>query len=95
MTVDTTVQPKAITFPTDAKLLHRSLIRLVALAKKLGVPLRQSYVRVARYALIKSQRYAHAKQFKRHKKQVKFLKTRLGRVIRDIRRAPLCVQVCV
>lgn len=86
VTVDTTVQPKAITFPTDAKLLHRSLVRLGALARTLGVPLRQSYVRVARKALIKSQRYAHAKQFKRHKREVKFLKTRLGRVIRDIRR---------
>ena len=31
-------------------------------------------------------RYAHAKQFKRMNKQIKFLRTRLGRVIRDIRR---------
>jgi transposase, IS5 family len=25
VTVDTTVQPKAITFPTDAKLLHEAI----------------------------------------------------------------------
>ena len=33
-----------------------------------------------------AQRYAHAKQFKRHKKQIRFLRTRLGRVRRDIAR---------
>ncbi len=31
-------------------------------------------------------RYAHAKQFKRHNRELKFLRTRLGRLIRDIRR---------
>ena len=39
--------------------------RLVRLAKKLGVSLRQSYRRVGKLALIKHQRYAHAHQFKR------------------------------
>jgi transposase, IS5 family len=32
--VDTTVQPTAITFPTDAKLLQRARERLVKLAQK-------------------------------------------------------------
>ena len=32
--VDTTVQPKAVAFPTDAKLMHRARERLVKLAKK-------------------------------------------------------------
>src|ERR1700722_18713583 len=41
--VDTTVQPKNITFPTDAKLLNRAREKLVKLAKRLGVGLRQSY----------------------------------------------------
>ena len=40
--VDTTVQEKAITFPTDAKLMHRARERLVRLAKAHGVALRQS-----------------------------------------------------
>ena len=31
-------------------------------------------------------RYAHAKQFNRHHRQVRFLRTRLGRLIRGIRR---------
>jgi IS5 family transposase len=46
--IDTTVQPKAAMFPTDAKLIQRALTRLVRLAKKLGVDLRQSYRRVAK-----------------------------------------------
>ena len=44
--IDTTVQPKAVMFPTDAKLLDRARERLVRLTKKLGVSLRQSYARV-------------------------------------------------
>ena len=82
--VDTTVQEKAVAFPTDAKLMHRARERLVRLAKKHGVSLRQSYARVGKLALVKQQRYAHAKQFKRARRSLKTLKTFLGRVIRDI-----------
>ncbi|MER8969446.1 IS5 family transposase [Mesorhizobium sp. M0808] len=83
--VDTTVQEKAITFPTDAKLM-RARERLVKLAKRHGIALRQSYARVGKIALIKHQRYAHAKQFKRANRQLKRLRTMLGAVIRDITR---------
>lgn len=84
--VDTTVQPKNAMFPTDAKLLNRAREILVRLASKHGVDLRQSYVRVGKYTLIKHQRYAHAKQFKRANRSLRKLKTYLGRVIRDIAR---------
>src|SRR5688500_12347212 len=84
--VDTTVQEKAVTFPTDAKLMHRARERLVRLAQKHRVRLRQSYVRVGKIALIQHQRYAHAKQFKRANKALRRLRTMLGRVIRDITR---------
>jgi IS5 family transposase len=84
--VDTTVQEKAITFPTDAKLMHRARERLVRLAKTHGIVLRQSYARVGKRALIQQQRYAHAKQFKRANKALKSIRTLLGRVIRDITR---------
>jgi len=67
--VDTTVQPKAITFPTDAKLLSRARVHLVRAAKRHGVGLRQSYERVGKIAMIRHQRYAHAEQFK-HKRCV-------------------------
>src|SRR4051794_1175466 len=84
--VDTTVQPKNVMFPTDARLLNRAREILVRLAKKSGVKLRQSYARVGKVALIKHQRYAHAKQFKRANRALKKLKTYLGRIIRDIGR---------
>ena len=84
--VDTTVQPKAIAHPTDARLCHRALEKLVDLAKRNNVPLRQSYRRVAKRAAIMVGRYTHAHQFKRARRELKFLRTRLGRVIRDIRR---------
>jgi len=86
VTVDTTVQPKAITFPTDAKLLHAAIKGLNRLARRHGVRLRQSYLRVAKQAAMMAGRYAHAKQFKRHHRQLRLLRTRLGRLIRDIRR---------
>jgi len=84
--VDTTVQPKNVMFPTDARLLNRAREILVRLAKRYGVKLRQSYARVGKFALIKHQRYAHAKQFKRANRALKKLKTYLGRTIRDIGR---------
>ena len=84
--VDTTVQPKAVAHPTDARLMHRAIVKLVALARREGVPLRQSYLRVAKRAAIMVGRYTHAHQFKRARRALKFLRTRLGRVIRDIRR---------
>ena len=84
--VDTTVQPKNVTFPTDAKLLNRAREKLVRLANIHGVGLRQSYRRVGKFALIGHQRYAHAKQFNRAKRMLKRLRTYLGRVIRDIAR---------
>jgi len=86
VTVDTTVQPKNITFPTDAKLLHAAIKGLNRMAKKHGVRLRQSYARVAKSAAMMAGRYAHAKQFNRHRRQLRILRTRLGRLIRDIRR---------
>jgi IS5 family transposase len=84
--VDTTVQEKAAAFPTDAKLMHRAREKLVALAQKHGVALRQSYTRVGKYALIDYQRYRHAKQHKRAKKALRRIATFLGRVMRDIAR---------
>jgi len=86
VTVDTTVQPKAITFPTDGKLLHAAIRGLNRLADKHGVKLRQSYRRIAKRAAMMAGRYAHAKQFNRHRRQLRILRTRLGRIIRDIRR---------
>jgi IS5 family transposase len=84
--VDTTVQPKNVTFPTDAKLMNRAREKLVKLAGRLGVKLRQSYARLGKQTLIMQQRYAHARQFGRAKKALRKLRTYLGCVIRDIGR---------
>jgi IS5 family transposase len=67
-------------------LCHRALEKLVDLAKRNDVKLRQSYRRVAKRAAIMVGRYTHAHQFKRARRALKFLRIRLGRVIRDIRR---------
>jgi transposase, IS5 family len=84
--VDTTVQEKAITFPTDAKLLFTAREKLVEQAEADELTLRQTYRRVGKNALYKSSRYAHAKQYKRHRRVIKKMRTQLGRVIRDISR---------
>ena len=86
VSIDTTVQPKNIAFPTDAKLLETAIRQLGKLAKAHGVPLRQSYGRVAKRAAMMAGRYAHARQYKRMNRRIKFLRTRLGRLIRDIGR---------
>ena len=84
--VDTTVPPKAVAFPTDAKLLHRAREWLVRLACKHGVPLRQSYQRLGKSTLIRYQRHAHARQFKHARRALRTLRTYFGRVMRDIGR---------
>ncbi|MBI1826022.1 MAG: IS5 family transposase [Planctomycetes bacterium] len=84
--VDTTVQEKNITFPTDSKLLYEGICKLVKAAKSRGLELRQSYLRVGRIAAIKVSRYAHARQFKRMQRSLRKLRTYVGRLIRDIRR---------
>ena len=86
VTVDTAVQPKAITFPTDAKLLHAAIRGLNRLASRRGVRLQQSHLRITKSAAMMAGRYAHAKQFRRHRRQLRILRSRLGRIIRDIRR---------
>ena len=83
---DTTVQPKAVTFPLDSKLRYRALLALVQLAKQHQLPLRHSYVRVVKKALMMSGRYRHAKQLRRAKREEKFIQVRLGRVLRDVQR---------
>ena len=84
--VDTTVQEKAIAFPTDARLYHKARASLVRNAKRAGISLRQSYERVSKLALARNGRYAHARQMNRAKKEQRRLRTYLGRVIRDIER---------
>ncbi len=86
VTVDTTVQEKNITYPTDSKLLYTAICKLVEAARQHGIQLRQSYIRVGKRAAVKVGRYAHAKQFKRMRRKLRKLRTYVGRLTRDIRR---------
>ena len=84
--VDTTVETKAIRFPTDARLYNRCRERLVKMARREGLAIKQSYQHVGRRLLMQSSRYAHARQIKRARACTRKLKTQLGRVVREIER---------
>jgi len=83
---DTTVQEKAIAFPTDARLYHKMRMTLVRAANHRGLKLRQSYRRLSKKLLAQQSRYAQAQQYKRARKATRQLKTYLGRVYRDLKR---------
>ncbi len=84
--LDTTVQPKAIAHPTDSRLLNKAREQQVDAAQDAGVTLRQSYARVGKAAEHQAGRYAHAKQYRRMQREIRKLRTWLGRVIRDVQR---------
>lgn len=81
--VDTTVQTKAVRFPTNARLYNRARERLVKAARKFGIQIKQSYERVGPRLLLQQSRYAHARQMKRARACTRKLRTHLGRVIRE------------
>jgi len=84
--VDTTVQTKAVRYPTDARLYHRCRERLVKAARRQGLVIKQSYRHVGKKLLLQSSRYAHARQMKRARACTRKLRTQLGRVTREIER---------
>jgi IS5 family transposase len=67
-------------------LQHKARVLLVKAAKQRGIPLRQSYLRLGKRALLMSSRYAHARQMRRAKAEQKKVKNYLGRVYRNILR---------
>jgi IS5 family transposase len=84
--VDTTVMPKAVAYPTDSRLLERCREHLVKAAARHGLKLRQNYNREAPRLAGQIGRYAHAKQYKRMRKALRTLRSRVGRVARDVER---------
>ena len=86
VTVDTTVMEKAVSPPTDSALYHKARRALVKAAKELNIQLRQSYTRKSKQALRKAHGYAHARQMKRARREIKRVKVYLGRVVRDLKR---------
>jgi len=84
--VDTTVMEKVIAYPTDSALLERSRAHLVKAARQCSLHLRQNYNREAPRLVQQIGRYAHAKQFRRMRAALRTLRSRVGRVHRDIAR---------
>jgi IS5 family transposase len=84
--VDTTVQEKAIAFPTDARLYHKMREKLVKAAKEQGIQLRRTFKRASKRALIMQGRYRHARQMRRAQREVRALRVMMGRVARDLKR---------
>jgi IS5 family transposase len=84
--VDTTVQPKAVEHPTDARLYRKVHAAMLRIAEGEGIILRQSYRKLMARAFQKHGGHAKAKQYGRAKKVLKTLKTMTGRVMRDVER---------
>lgn len=84
--VDTTVQEKNITFPTDVKLQTKIIKKCIKIAKEANIELRQTYTRTLK-KLIQSQRFRnHAKNYKKAYKAAKKIKTIAGRLVRELER---------
>lgn len=84
--VDTTVQEKNITFPTDSKLINKARENLVDAAKAAGLKLRQTYTFKGKYEAHRCSRLLHAKQHNRARTSIRRQKRYLARVIRDVKR---------
>jgi IS5 family transposase len=84
--VDTTVQPKAVEHPTDARLYRKVHAAMLRIAEKEGIILRQSYRKLMARAFQKHGGHAKTKQYKRARRVLKSLKTMAGRVFRDVER---------
>lgn len=87
--VDTTVQEKNISYPTDNK-LHRKIIKkCVAMADKEGIELRQSYKRTLKRLGIDQRFRSHPKNAKKARRADRKVKTIAGRLLRElIRKLP-------
>ncbi len=84
--VDTTVQEKNITFPTDAKLAKKLIDNCVKISKKEGVVQRQSYKRVSKQLLRDAYFGHHPRRQKKAKMARKKLRTIGKRVLRELER---------
>ena len=84
--VDTTVQEKAITYPTDSKLAIKIINRLNKLAKSEDVQQRRTFVKEVKSLRLACRYFRHAKRRSKAKKALKRLRTIAGALIRELRR---------
>ena len=90
VSVDTTVQEKNITYPTDDKLYKKIIKKCWIIADEEGVDLRQSYTQIVKKLSVQ-QRFKKTKYgAKAARKASRKIKTIAGRLVRDIaRKLPL------
>jgi IS5 family transposase len=86
VTVDTTVQEKAIAHPTDSRLLEVARAKIACLAKRAGLKLKMTHEREGQSLRRRAGGYAHAKQFKRLRQVVRRQRTILGVLLREVQR---------
>jgi IS5 family transposase len=84
--VDSTVQEKAIAHPVDSRLLEIAREKVVRAAQRVGIALKQTFVKEGKKLRRKASGYAHAKQFRRLRRTVKRQRTILGVVLREVGR---------
>lgn len=84
--IDSTVQEKNVTYPTDAKLHKKIISKILKIVNNLNLPLRQSYKRVLKQ-IYRDQRFRnHPKNHAKAKKADKKLRTIAGRLLRELKR---------
>lgn len=86
VSIDTTVQEKNITFPTDLKLSVRIISKCRAIAEKEGIELRQSYKRTVKGHMLNQRFKAHPKNKKKALASARKIKTIAGRLVRELER---------
>jgi IS5 family transposase len=84
--IDSTVQEKNITYPTDAKLHKRIIEKVNKIAKQEGIVLRQTYTRTLKQLMIDQRFHSHPKRRKKARAALRKIKTIAGRQVRDIER---------
>jgi len=84
--IDTTVQDKNITYPTDVKLHKKIIDKCVKIAISENVLLRQSYKRISKQLVIDQRGNRNKNGKAKAKKSAKKLKTISGRLTRELRR---------
>ena len=83
--VDTTVQEKAVAYPTDSRLLDVARRKIALEARRAGVALKQTDEKEGRHLRRRAGGYAHARQFRRLRRVLNRQRTILGRLQRDVR----------
>ena len=84
--IDTTVQEKNVTYPTDGKLAIKMIHHLHRIAKEEEIQLRRTYIKEIKAHRIKLRFFRHPKKIKKARAAMKRLKTIVGILMRDISR---------